>query len=60
MNKLNNKICLVTGGTGLIGQEIVKEFLGNGAKVIFTFNKKIFDAKKLCKYSRIFWGRSVR
>ena len=43
MNKLNNKICLVTGGTGLIGQEIVKEFSGNGAKVIF--NKKIFDAK---------------
>ena len=42
MNKLNNKICLVTGGTGLIGQEIVKEFLDNGAKVIFTFNKKIF------------------
>jgi len=52
MNKLNNKICLVTGGTGLIGQEIVKEFSGNGAKVIFTFNKKIFDAKKLCKYSK--------
>ena len=52
MNKLNNKICLVTGGTGLIGQEIVKEFLDNGAKVIFTFNKKIFDAKKLCKYSK--------
>ena len=52
MNKLNNKICLVTGGTGLIGQEIVKEFLDNGAKVIFTFNKKIFDAKKLSKYSK--------
>ena len=49
MNKLNNKICLVTGGTGLIGQEIVNEFLDHGAQVIFTFNKKISKAKKICK-----------
>ena len=49
MTKLNNKICLVTGGTGLIGQEIVNEFLFHGAKGDFTFNKNISNAKKLCK-----------
>ena len=49
MNKLEKKICLVTGGTGLIGQEIVNEFLLNGATVIFTFNKNILKAKKFHK-----------
>ena len=46
MNKLEKKICIVTGGTGLIGQEIVNDFLRNGATVIFTFNKNISKAKK--------------
>ena len=49
MQKLKNKICLVTGGTGLIGQEIVNEFLNHEGIVIFTFNKNILHAKKLCK-----------
>jgi len=49
MNKLEKKICLVTGGTGLIGQEIVNDFLRNGATVIFTFNKNISKAKKFHK-----------
>ena len=49
MNKLKKKICIVTGGTGLIGQEIVNDFLRNGATVIFTFNKNISKAKKFHK-----------
>ncbi len=49
MKKLEKKICLVTGGTGLIGQEIVNDFLHNGATVIFTFNKNISKAKKFHK-----------
>jgi NAD(P)-dependent dehydrogenase (short-subunit alcohol dehydrogenase family) len=49
MNKLEKKICIVTGGTGLIGQEIVNDFLRNGATVIFTFNKNISKAKKFHK-----------
>ena len=49
MKKLKNKICLITGGTGLIGQEIIKEFLNHGAIVVFTFNSNSTKAKKLCK-----------
>ena len=49
MNKLEKKICIVTGGTGLIGQEIVNDFLRNVATVIFTFNKNISKAKKFHK-----------
>ena len=48
MLKLKNKICLITGGTGLIGQAIVDEFLAQGATVIFTFNTHSNKAKKLC------------
>ena len=55
MNKLEKKICLVTGGTGLIGQEIVNEFLLNGATVIFTFNKNILKAKKFHKNRKIYF-----
>jgi 3-oxoacyl-[acyl-carrier protein] reductase len=46
MLKLKNKICLITGGTGLIGQEIINEFLAEGATVIFTFNNNSLKAKK--------------
>ena len=52
MSKLKNKICLVTGGTGLIGREIINEFLYEGAIVIFTFNKNISEAKKICKLKK--------
>ena len=43
MQNLDRKICLVTGGTGLIGSSIVKNLSNSGATVIFTFNgnKKI-------------------
>ena len=52
MSKLKNKICLVTGGTGLIGREIINEFLYERAIVIFTFNKNISEAKKICKLKK--------
>lgn len=48
MLKLKNKICLITGGTGLIGEEIINEFLSHGGVVIFTFNKNSKKAKELC------------
>ena len=38
MQNLDRKICLVTGGTGLIGSSIVKNLSNSGATVIFTFN----------------------
>ena len=47
MQKLENKICLITGGTGLIGQEVINEFLKQGATVIFTFCKNKEKAKKI-------------
>ena len=52
MKKLKNKICLITGGTGLIGQEIIKEFLNHGAIVVFTFNSNFIKAKNLCKNNK--------
>lgn len=52
MRKLKNKICLVTGGTGLIGREILNEFLYQGATVVFTFHKNIQEAKKICKFKK--------
>ncbi|WP_185868480.1 3-oxoacyl-ACP reductase FabG [Blattabacterium cuenoti] len=37
MKLLNNKLAIVTGGTGDIGESIVKTFVKHGATVIFTF-----------------------
>ena len=34
MQNLDRKICLVTGGTGLIGSSIVKNLSNSGATVI--------------------------
>ena len=38
-DKLKNKVCLVTGGTGVIGRAIVKKIYSLGASVIFTYKK---------------------
>ncbi|HEX9829780.1 MAG TPA: SDR family NAD(P)-dependent oxidoreductase, partial [Bacteroidota bacterium] len=34
---LNNKVALVTGGTGALGSVIVQRFLAEGAKVAATY-----------------------
>ncbi len=47
MKLLNNKIAVVTGGTGGIGKSIVKTFVKNGAKVIFTFFSSEKESEKL-------------
>ncbi|AWU43530.1 3-oxoacyl-[acyl-carrier-protein] reductase [Blattabacterium sp. (Cryptocercus kyebangensis)] len=47
MKLLNGKIAIVTGGSGDIGKSIVKTFVKNGAKVIFTFFSSKKNAQKL-------------
>ncbi|WP_341661158.1 3-oxoacyl-[acyl-carrier-protein] reductase [Blattabacterium cuenoti] len=47
MKLLNEKIAVVTGGSGDIGQSIVKTFVQHGAHVIFTFFSSIKEAKKI-------------
>ncbi len=44
---LDNKIVLVTGGTGKIGQAIVNCFIEEGATVFFTYKKAVNKAKEL-------------
>lgn len=41
------KVCIVTGGAGGLGKDIVKILLEQGAKVVFCdINKKLLDAAK--------------
>ncbi|WP_185864993.1 3-oxoacyl-[acyl-carrier-protein] reductase [Blattabacterium cuenoti] len=49
MKLLNKKIALITGGSGDIGQSIIKTFIHNGAKVIFTYLSSEEESKKLEK-----------
>ncbi|WP_185878413.1 3-oxoacyl-[acyl-carrier-protein] reductase [Blattabacterium cuenoti] len=49
MKLLNGKIAIVTGGSGDIGQSIVKTFVKHGAYVIFTYFLSKKNAKKLVK-----------
>ncbi len=42
-----NKIVVLTGGTGGIGKAICKEFLSEGAKVIFIYSSNDLSAKNL-------------
>ena len=51
MYNLDKKICLVTGGTGLIGSSIVKNLSSSGATVIFTFNA-VFNGKFFSVFSK--------
>ena len=37
MNKLENKVAIVTGGTGSLGHGVLSTFLGEGAKVLCTY-----------------------
>ncbi|WP_341653961.1 3-oxoacyl-[acyl-carrier-protein] reductase [Blattabacterium cuenoti] len=47
MKLLNEKIAVVTGGSGDIGKSIVKTFVQHGAHVIFTFFSSMKEAKKI-------------
>ncbi|WP_185873275.1 3-oxoacyl-ACP reductase FabG [Blattabacterium cuenoti] len=49
MQLLKKKIIIVTGGSGDIGQSIVKKFVKHGAIVIFTFFSSKKNAKNLEK-----------
>jgi NAD(P)-dependent dehydrogenase (short-subunit alcohol dehydrogenase family) len=43
-NDLQNKVCVITGGGGVIGSAIAKGLAGNGVKIgILDINKKIAD-----------------
>ncbi len=50
---LENKVAVITGGSGIIGSEIAKGFLNAGAKVVLlardetTLNEKVEQFKKI-------------
>jgi len=46
--KLNNKLAIVTGGSGLLGKEHCKALLELGAHIIIL-EKNVLEAKKFCK-----------
>jgi NAD(P)-dependent dehydrogenase (short-subunit alcohol dehydrogenase family) len=47
--KLLNKVCLVTGGSSGIGENIARAYAKEGAKVIITYNRNFKSAKKIAK-----------
>ena len=47
MNLLNNKTALITGGAKGIGEAIVRAFVLNGAKVVFTYHSSPILAEQL-------------
>lgn len=47
MNLLNNKTALITGGAKGIGEAIVRAFVLNGAKVVFTYHSSSTQAEEL-------------
>ena len=57
MNKLKNKIAIITGGANGIGAEVAKTFAKNGAYVIITDKNKI-EAKKTVNEINKF-GKSI-
>lgn len=46
---LQNKIILITGGTGGLGQALVRTFSGEGAQVLFTYHTHSDRAKEMEK-----------
>ncbi len=47
MKLLENKVCLITGGSRGIGTSIVKTFVAHGAKVAFTYRSSASSAESL-------------
>lgn len=47
MNLLNNKTALITGGAKGIGEAVVRAFVLNGAKVVFTYHSSSAQAEQL-------------
>lgn len=47
MNLLNNKTALITGGAKGIGEAVVRAFVLNGAKVVFTYHSSSTQAEQL-------------
>jgi len=47
MKMLENKVCLITGGSRGIGESIVRSFHNQGAKVIFTYRSSSDKADKI-------------
>ena len=45
---LNHQVAIVTGGSGGIGQELVRELARQGAHVVFTYHKAEQQAHALC------------
>ncbi|CDZ80565.1 3-oxoacyl-[acyl-carrier-protein] reductase FabG [Candidatus Rubidus massiliensis] len=52
---LKDQVAIVTGGTAGIGTEIVKTFVENGAKVIFT-GTNVENGEKICKEIQPVYG----
>lgn len=47
MNLLNNKTALITGGAKGIGEAVVRAFVLNGVKVVFTYHSSSNQAQQL-------------
>jgi NAD(P)-dependent dehydrogenase (short-subunit alcohol dehydrogenase family) len=47
---LKNYICIITGGTGSLGKEVVRQFVMSGAKVVTNYRdeKKFANLKEFC------------
>lgn len=45
--QLQNRVVLVTGGSGGIGREIVKGFIGEGARVVLHYNEHANEAEQI-------------
>ena len=50
MIKIKNKICLVTGGTGSLGQCLVERLIGEGAKEVRVYSRDEFKQSEMDRH----------